>query len=286
MIPLALALVAAASYGVSDFVGGVVSRRVAALRLILVSYPASLLLFAVLAPLVGGRLSAPALLLGGLSGVCTGLAVWWFYIAMAQGPMSVVSPVTAVLVAGLPVLAGVALGERLTALAAVGVAVALVAVVLVSKEETGPAAQPHSQARFTRRVAWLTVGSGVAFAVSFILMHQIPAGTGLWPLVAARVGSTLVVVAAVLAARRPATGLRPDAPTARWGLLLAVLDVVATSALLYAFQGGLLSLVSVLASLYPAVTVLLAVVVLRERVSRLQQVGMALALGAVAMIAV
>lgn len=287
MIPVVLALVAAVGYGVSDFVGGVVSRRVAALRLVLYSYPLSLLIFLILAPIVGGVLSTSALVLGAVSGVSAGLAVWWFYLAMAEGPMSVVSPLTAVLVAGLPVLVGVLLGERLSLLAAFGIVLALVAVVLVSREEPGPASQPRTTARFTRRVAWLTVGSGVAFALNFVLLHRVASDTGLWPLVAARVGATAVVVVAVLVAMRKQTAksYRPNLYVLRWAAALSVIDVVASTGLLYALHSGMLSLVSVLASLYPAVTVLLAVVVLKERVTRSQQVGMVLALGAVAMIA-
>jgi drug/metabolite transporter (DMT)-like permease len=276
--PIALALVAAAGYGVSDFVGGVVSRRIAALRLVLVSYPLAMLIYLLLAPLVGGRIAAGSLLLGGLSGVCTGLALWWFYLAMAEGPMSVVSPLTAIIVAGLPVLVGLAAGEELTALAAVGVVVAIVAVVLVSKE----APNPKAGVRFTARVAWLTAGSGTTFALAFVLLHHVEAGTGLWPLVAARVAASAVALGAALFA---GGGMAPDRAVLGWAVVLSFIDVIATTALLFALQSGLLSLVSVLAALYPAVTVLMAIVLLNERVSPTQWGGLVLALGAVAMIA-
>lgn len=270
-----LALLAAAGYGVSDFVGGVAARRVAALRVVLVSYPLSVLLVAAVAPFVGGRVELGSLLWGLAAGATAGLAVWWFYLALATGPMSVVSPLTAVLVAGLPLLFAVARGERPGGLALVGVGVALVAVVLVSRE--GPSALP-----FTGRVALLTVGSGTAFAVYFVLLAQVDTGTGLWPLLASRVGAAAVVlVAAVVAAQLRA----PSGLPLRLALLAGVLDVVANTAFLFAVQGGLLSLVSVITALYPAATVLLAAVVLGERTGRVQQVGMVLAAAAVALIA-
>ena len=275
MGPILLALVAAAGYGVSDFVGGVAARRVAALRVVLVSYPLSVLLVAVLAPFVGGRVELGSLLWGAAAGATAGLAVWWFYLALAAGPMSVVSPLTAVLVAGLPLLFAAAGGERPGGWALVGAGLALVAVVLVSRE--GPSAVP-----FTRRVALLTVGSGTAFAAYFVLLHQVQSGTGLWPLLASRVAAAVVVLAAAVVAGQVRL---PAGLPLRLALLAGVLDVVANTAFLLAVQGGLLSLVSVVTALYPAATVVLAAVVLGERTARVQQVGLVLAAASVALIA-
>ncbi|OZF58206.1 MULTISPECIES: DMT family transporter [Nocardiaceae] len=280
-----LALVAAVGYGVSDFVGGVASRRVAALRVVIVSYPFSLVIVLIVAPFVGGQISLVPILWGLASGVAGGLAVWWFYLALASGPMAVVSPLTAVLVAGIPVIAGFAIGERPGALAFVGIALALIAVLLVSKESpddtTGEVAGGREM-KFTPTVAWLTVGSGVTFALAFICLHQIGDGSGLWPLAASRASATAVVWCVALASGHFAL---PHGSVLKLAAFVGILDVVANAALLYAYQGGLLSLVSVIASLYPAATVLLAMVMLGERVGRLQQVGMVVALGAVGLIA-
>lgn len=279
MTAILLALVAAVGYGVSDFVGGVAARRVAALRVVLVSYPLSVLLVAALAPLVGGEVELGSLLWGGAAGVVAGLAVWWFYLALATGPMSVVSPLTAVLVAGLPLGAGVAQGERPTALALVGAGIALVAVALVSRE--APSAL-GTALRFTRAVALLTVGSGAAFAAYFVLLAEVDEGTGLWPLLASRVAAAAVVLGVAASSGQ----LRaPGGSVLRLALLAGVLDVIANVAFLYALQAGLLSLVSVIGALYPAATVLLATVVLGERTGRVQQVGMVLAALAVGLIA-
>lgn len=274
-----LGLLAALGYGVSDFVGGVAARRVAALRVVVVSYPLSVVLVAALLPFVGGEVTAASLVWGGLAGIVAGLAVWSFYVALGAGPMSVVSPLTAVLVAGLPVLAGLALGERPTALALVGAVVAVVAVVLVSRE---PETVTGEHKPFTRRVALLTVASGVAFAAYFVLLDRVATGTGLWPLLMSRVTASAVVLVAALAARQ--RGVERGQVLAL-ALLAGVLDVVANVAFLYALQAGYLSLVSVVTALYPAATVLLATLVLGERTGRLQVVGMGLAAAAVALIA-
>ena len=247
--------------------------------MVLVSYPIALVLLLGLAVIVGGDISEGAVLWGGLCGVSQAFGVWWFYAALGAGPISVVSPLTAILVAAIPVGVGLALGERPGAIAAVGVVLALAAVVLVSREATDEDITPH---RFTTKVAWLTVGSGVAFGLNFVLIAQAPAEAKLWPLVFARLSaSVLVLVIAALSANlRPPTG----APL-KLAVLAALLDTGANVAMLLALQASLLSLAGVLMSLYPAATVLLAIVVLRERVTRWQAVGMVLALVSVAMIA-
>lgn len=285
MTGVLLALLAALGYGVSDFVGGVASRRVSALRVVIVSYPLSIVILLIVAPLVGGHVDAASLVWGAVSGIASGLAVWWFYAALAAGPMAVVSPLTAVLVAGVPVLVGLATGERSSPPAYVGIVCALVAVVLVSRESPDAVTEEITggrKLRFDRRVALLTVGSGLAFALTFVALHQTAATAGLWPLVLSRVAATAVVwVAALVTGHFRA----PRGEPLRLACYVSALDVIANVAMLYAFHGSLLSLISVIASLYPAATVLLAMVLLGERVGPLQKIGMAMALGSVALIA-
>ena len=251
----------------------------AAIRVVLVSYPIAMVLLAALAAIVGGEMSDRAVFWGALCGVSQAFGIWWFYAALGAGPISVVSPLTAVLVAGIPVAVGLALGERPGAIAAVGVVLALLAVVLVSREATDEDVTPH---RFTPKVAWLTVGAGVAFGLNFVLIDQAPVEAKLWPLVFARIAATVLVIliAAISGNLRPPTGT-----PLKLAVLAALLDTVANVAMLLALQASLLSLAGVLMSLYPAATVLLAIIVLRERVTRGQVVGMVLALLAVAMIA-
>ncbi|MBF6336904.1 DMT family transporter [Nocardia abscessus] len=285
MTAVLLALAAAVGYGVSDFYGGVASRRVTALRVVIYSYPFSVLLVLALLPFVSGTPDAASLAWGAAAGVASGVAVWWFYAALANGPMAVVSPLTAVLVAGIPVLVGLLTGERPGPLAFAGVVFALVAVLLVSRESPDEVTEEITggrELRFTRTVAALTIGSGAAYGFAFVFLHKTSADSGLWPLLMQRVAATGVVWLAALVARE--FGRLRGEPL-RLACYISVLDVVSNAALLYAFHGSLLSLVSVIGSLYPAVTVLLAMVLLGERVHRQQQFGLVLALAAVALIA-
>ncbi|QGK68954.1 EamA family transporter [Allosaccharopolyspora coralli] len=278
---LLLAFTAALGYGLSDFVGGLASRRTHVLHVVLVSYPVSVVLVALVAPLAGGNATAAAMAWGAASGVAGGLAVLWFYAALATGPMSVVSPVTAVLTSALPMLGGLALGERPGPWALVGAVLAVGAVVLVSKEERSTVDE-GAPARFTAKVMLLTVGSGVMFALYFMLLHRIEAGAGLWPVFASRVVASVTVLVAAIAfgQLRFARGV-----PATLALAAGALDVIANITMLYALQMGMLSLVSVIASLYPAATVLMARLVLGERSGRVQQVGLVLAAVSVALIA-
>jgi drug/metabolite transporter (DMT)-like permease len=275
---------------VSDFVGGVASRRVAALRVVLVSYPVAMVLLTLLAFGFGGHVSSGAIVWGALCGISQAFGVWWFYAALGSGPISVVSPLTAILVAGVPVVAGVALGERPSAVAYAGIAVALLAVVLVSREVRDEGDEPLARRaddratshRFTTKVAWLTVGSGLAFGLNFVLIDQAPVEARLWPLVFARISASALVLVIAMVTRNLAV---PSGVPLRLALAAGVLDTIANVAMLLALHASMLSLASVLISLYPAATVALAMAVLRERVTRWQVLGMVLALFAVAMIA-
>jgi uncharacterized membrane protein len=158
---------------------------------VLVSYPIALVLLTVLAAIVGGEVNQGAVFWGALCGVSQAFGIWWFYAALGAGPISVVSPLTAILVAGIPVGVGLVMGERPGLIAGIGVVFALIAVVLVSREATDEDATPH---RFTATVAWLTVGSGLAFGLNFVLIHQAPEEAKLWPLVFARLSASVLVV--------------------------------------------------------------------------------------------
>lgn len=274
-----MALVSGIGYGVSDFVGGLASRRVAALRVVLVSYPVALVLLTIAAVVVGGHVTTPAVVWGVLCGFSQAFGIWWFYAALAAGPMSLVSPLTAILVAGVPVIAGVTLGERPSLLAYAGIVLALVAVVLVSRDVRDGDSTAH---RFTTRVAWLTLGSGLAFGLNFVLIDQAPLDARLWPLVFARLSASLVVVTIAVLSRSLAA---PSGVPLRLALAAGVLDTISNVAMLLALHASMLSLTSVLISLYPAGTVGLALVVLKEKVTRWQTAGMVLALVSVGLIA-
>ncbi|MDA3664646.1 DMT family transporter [Mycobacterium xenopi] len=275
----ALALASAIGFGASDFVGGVAARRVAALRVVLVSYPTAMVLLGALAAIVGGPIRAGALLWGALGGLSQACGAWWLYAALGAGPISVVSPLAAMLTAGVPVVVGVALGDRPGLVPAVGIGLALVAVVLLGRDTADRDGRPH---RFTLTVAWLTIGAGVGFGLNFVLIHQAPAESRLWPLLFARMAATALVIAVAALSRNLQV---PSGSSLRLALIAAVLDASANVAMLLALHAALLSLASVVISLYPAATVVLAITLLGERVNRPQAVGLVLALSAVAMIA-
>lgn len=280
MMPVALASTSAVAYGISDYLGGVASRRARALRVVSVSYPLSILFVAVVALVAGGAPTLVGTTWGLASGLAAGVAVWTFYVALSRGPMSVISPVTAVLAASLPLAWGLAAGERPDTRAAVGMGVAVVATVLVSLE--GPDGSSVAHGRLTRRVLALTVISGLTFAAFFVLLAQVPPGEGLWPVAASRVGATAVVLAAAVAARER---LRPGRGLLAIGAVIAVFDVVANGAFYYASQAGMLSLVSVITALYPAFTVALALTHGGERLRAVQWVGLVLAAVAIVLLA-
>lgn len=248
--------------------------------MVLASYPVALVILAVLAVVFGGTITPAAVIWGVLCGISQGLAVWWFYAALGSGPISVVSPLTAVLAAALPLGVGLAIGERPGVVAGAGALLALVAVVLVSREATDEDERPH---RFTRQVAWLTVGAGVGFGLNYVLLHQAPEEARLWPLVFGRIAATAVVLAAAAFTGNFAL---PQGFPMRLALGAALFDVGANITMLLALQGSLQLLAGVLISLYPVATVLLAIVVLRERMTRWQVVGLVLAVVSVGMISV
>jgi drug/metabolite transporter (DMT)-like permease len=245
----------------------------------LVSYPLATVLMGVMALAVGGPINSGAVLWGSLYGVGMAFGMWAFYAALANGPISVVSPLAAVLNAAVPVAVGVAMGERPGQFATVGFVLAIVAVLLFSREAT---AENDTPFRFTPKVAWLTVVAGSAMGLNLVFLHQAPQQCKLWPLVFARLAATVVVVLLAGSSRNMRL---PRGKPLWWALATALLDIVANVTMLLALQTWLLSLASILISLYPAATVILAVVVLRERVSRSQGLGVLMAMSSVAMIA-
>lgn len=273
-----LALGAAAGWGAADFLGGVAGRRGgpgSELGITVWSQAVGLVLLAVLAPFVSSAAPAgPDLAWGALAGVGGGAGVALLYRGLARGRMNVVAPVTAAGAAILPVLVGVAMGEVPSTPGSVGVAIALLAIVLVSRAD-GDATRHEVQAGLPE-----AIGAGLGFAVVLIALDRTGSSTGLWPLLPMKASAVAVVGAAGLARGR---SLRAERPATVW--TIGILDAAAITAYLVASRIGLLPVVAVLGSLYPAGTVLLARTVLDERLTATQVAGLGLALVGVAMIA-
>ena len=274
---IVLALASALVYGTADFLGGLASRRVAAVVVTFVSQSAGLVSLLVVLPLahgdgpIGSDLAWGAA--GGLSGA---VALVSFYWALAAGTMSMVAPLTAVVSAVVPVVTGLALGERPSAWALVGVALALPAIALIARETA------ETPRRAGRRVLLAALAAGVGFGFFFVALARTTGDTGLWPLVSARAASiSLLAVVLAVAGRRP----QVEGEVRVTVVAAGVLDTTANALYLAAASCGLLSLVAVIAALYPASTVVLARIVLGERVQRWQLGGFVLAAVAVGLVA-
>ena len=286
-----LGLGSAITYGAADFLGGLASRRTSVLAVVLLSQIAGSAVLVGLVVLVdSGPLSGAAVGWGALAGVAGNAGVIGLYFGLAVGRMSVVAPVTAVVAACVPLLFGLASGERPSAIALVGAAVALAAVVLVSlsaepshdlaPERAGGGSKGDGSAH--RSGVFAALGAGVAFGAFFILLERAPHDSGLWPLVGARSASIAIVGALVL---MTTTSLEAGRGSGHLIASAGVLDVVANLMYLLASRRGLLSLVAVLTSMYPASTVVLARVVLGERLTPSRVVGLVAAGAGVALIA-
>jgi drug/metabolite transporter (DMT)-like permease len=273
-------------FGGADFIGGMAAKRISAVRVTALGGLSGFVVLGLALPQIGGPWSTKAALLGGISGVTGALAVMLLYACLAIGPMSILSPLTAVVSAVVPVLAGVVRGERLNALGSVAIGIALVAVVLVGFVPEKGAVRPSLKALS------MALGAGTLIGVFLILIDMTPPDSGLVPLVVNRAVNATVMFGAVgvmllWSRRRDAAPV----PVAGWkpGLALAIaggaIDATANALLLLGLRAGELTIQSVLTALYPAGTIILAAVVLKERIAPVQIVGLVLALVAAAMLA-
>jgi drug/metabolite transporter (DMT)-like permease len=269
----ALALAAAAVYGAADFIGGFSARRADTLVVVVISQAAGLLMVALLLPLLEASDPDRAdWIWGGVAGLTGGVGVALLYRALAIGVMAVVAPITAVCAVAVPVMIALALGERPGLQASAGMTLALLAIVLVSQ-------QPDADGmRDARRGIGVALASGVAIGLFFLALARTNPQAGLWPLLAARVVSVSFFLVLAAFARRSFRLPPAVFATAAAG---GIVDMIANLLYLLASRLGPLTLVVTLTSLYPASTVLLARVVLGERVSSRQWLGVACALVAI-----
>lgn len=277
-----LALVSAGCYGAADFLGGLTAKRANTLAIVVLSQLAGLLLLLVAFPLFPA--SAPTrmdYLWGAVAGLTGGTGVALLYRALAIGVMAVVAPTTAVCAVAIPVLVAVGLGERPGLVTIGGIALAIVAIALVSQSDHPEPTRREERVRTGPSAFSLALLSGIAIGLFFVALARTSAAAGLWPLVAARATSVgLFTAMAMLASQslRVPSGIRVTVVAG------GALDMLANLLYLLASRLGPLSVVVTLASLYPASTVLLARVVLHERLSPRQWIGIACAMIAVLLI--
>jgi drug/metabolite transporter (DMT)-like permease len=272
-----LAVLSALLYGGGDFYGGLATKRSPVSAVLVFSQLVGLVL--ALAAVSILRTALPGisdLAWGAVAGVCgaAGLAV--LYTALATTVVAVASPVAAVVGTVIPIVLGLAVGERPGTLAWAGIAVALPAIVLLTA-----ASSPGAGTGSPRRAALLGAVAGTGFGLFFFAISRTAPGSGLWPLVAARVSTiTLVVLTAAVTGRTR----RPDRGSIGAVVAAGALDMGANIAFLLASRTGMISIAAAVTALYPGPTVLLARIVLRERLTRLRIAGLVLALVGVALI--
>ena len=270
---IVLAVLSALLYGWSDYMGGRATRHMSVLRVTLyiellmtVSYVALVVLDPapfVLRDAIWGAIAG----VGGVGGVAA------FYLALSMGSISVASPVAGVLSAVVPVVVGIAMGERPSTVAMVGIAFALSSVVLVS----GALSSRRAEVAMPRTQLLLVVASGCLFGLWYIALDVAGADSGWWPLLASRTLTlpALIAAAVVLRHRLRADSVTPIAR--RWTVGAWITILIANLAYLVAVRSGLLSIVAVIASMYPASTIGLAIFIDREQLSKTQWLGVGVA---------
>lgn len=274
-----LAILSAAVYGSADFLGGFASRRSSPLAVTAVSQAiGSLLLVALVAAFPGSGPTQGDLMWGAAGGAAGAIGIAALYAALGTGPMTLVAPVTAALAASLPALWDIARNGAPGPLTGTGLALAFVAILIISTPDRRAAATD----RLSTRVLLLSVLAGTSFAAFYILLSNASAEAGMWPLVGAR-GVSLPLLFVLTFARDRCVRITRDARTLT--IWAGLLDMGANALVLAALQIGPLAVASVLSSLYPAATALLAWAVLKERPDRRHTVGIALALVAVVLAA-
>ncbi|HET9323620.1 MAG TPA: DMT family transporter [Gaiellaceae bacterium] len=274
MVAAACALGASVAWGVADFLGGLKSRTVPLLVVLLVAQVVGLTAVALAVAAAGNAPPGPSVLWGALAGLAGILGLASFYHGMAVGSISVVAPIAA-LAAVVPVVFGIATGDEVSGVQVAGFALALGGVALASFER-----HEAGEVRVAAGVPW-AIAAVIGFGGYYVPMHAAAGEDFLWAALVFRASFTLYALVAWLV-------LRPPLQAARGSLaaiaLIGVLDTAGNVLFAAASSRGAVSIVSVLATLYPVTTVALAAIVLSERIQRLQLAGVASALAGVVLI--
>jgi drug/metabolite transporter (DMT)-like permease len=295
-----LALAAALLYGSADFLGGAAARRAPLLSVLVLSSVAGMIVTLTATLVDGAAPRAAGLGWGICAGAAGGAGLLIFYGGLAAGPMSVVAPLSALASTVLPVAVALAEGERPGALVYTGALLCIAAIVLVSSgssatqgrdqyQDQGADRDPHQDAGAGRRRAGRAIvtglASGTAFGLFFLFIRNGSESGALWPVAAARMAGGAVIFA-VAGARARAVRWRASTWALGAALAAGALDSSANICYAFATRAGLFGLAVVLTALYPGVTVLLARILLGERIGRLQGAGLALAAAGIVLVTV
>ncbi len=280
--PLLLALGSALFWGAGDFFGGLATRDAKAVSTTFISQFVGLFGLVLVCILgAGGSVSVHNLAWGTAAGLSAVTGLGLFYEALSRGAFGPVASITSVVSSAVPITVGVLLGERPSPIVFGGVMVAVIAIWLIAGERRGADDQTN------RGASVLAVGAGAFFGGYFVLLSRAGGESGLWPLVAGRSAASIAVAftIVVLRKRRAQTNWIPAPRATRLAAIAGVLDASANALYFLASRHGLLSVVAVIASMYPASTILLARLSLREKVNHRRLAGMAVGLVAVTVIA-
>ncbi len=272
-------LAAAATWGAGDFTGGLAAKRASAYGVVIGGQAVGLAILLLLALLT--KETPPPLqnlALAGLAGIAGGVGLILLYRALAEGRMSAAAPISAVLAAAIPVLVGAVWQGLPKPLALAGLSLALLAIGLIARGEGGA---ELASARLGR--LHLAFAAGVVFGLFFVLLHRASQEALFWPIIVARLASIIFLTAYASSSRQ-----RWAPQVHIWPLvvLAGILDTAGNSLYVLSGQFGRLDVAAVLSSLYPAATVALAWLVLKERIASIQKLGIVAALAAIVLITV
>jgi drug/metabolite transporter (DMT)-like permease len=281
-IPLLLALASAMAWGAGDFFGGMATRNAKAVGTTFISQAVGLVGLVVVSLLgAGGPIVGKDIAWGTGAGLCSMIGLGLFYEAMGRGAFGPVASVTSVVSGAIPIAIGLLLGERPSPIVLGGVCVAVLAIWLIAGEKRNPE-DAHSHVAMV-----FALGAGLFFGGYFVLLSRAGGESGLWPLVAGRFAATIVLgqVILILGYGKGDASWVPPRPSLKLAAVAGVLDATANALYFLASRHGLLSVVAVVASMYPASTILLARIAVKERVNRRRLSGMVVGLAAVSIIA-
>jgi len=268
-----LALISSLMWGTADFFGGFVSKKIPANKVLVLSYPVGLLFLLIYAFMLPGEITLNGLIIGSIAGVVGILAMGSLYLALAIGPMGVMSPVTAASSTFVPIVMGLIVGEKLSWIAWSGIGIAILSVVLVSME-TSPTGGRLS---ISGKGLALSIASGLLIGTFLSLVGLASAINGMWPLVFARLVSSILVLGYFISKKSEKFNTGYDSKLFALVIISGALDATANAVFVLATFDGYLSITAVIASLYPAATVILATAFLKEKLTGIQFVGIGMA---------
>ncbi|MFZ8821521.1 MAG: EamA family transporter [Ilumatobacteraceae bacterium] len=268
-----LAVISAVLYGWSDYMGGRATRHMSVLRVTLYVEFLMTISYVALVVFDPAPFAFRDVMWGAIAGIGGVGGVAAFYLALSMGAISVASPVAGVLSAVVPVIVGIALGERPSVIAMLGILLALSSVVLVS----GALSSRRAEVTMPRRQVALVIVSGVLFGLWYVALDMAGSESGWWTLLGSRALTVPALIIAAFVLRDRLKADRASSSGNRWTLGAWATILIANLAYLVAVRSGLLSIVAVIASMYPASTIGLAILLDRERLSKTQWLGVGVA---------